>query len=281
MKDGRTITTIILVSALLGAGGASAGPPEAVQWVLATVKATGAGGEQFQSALVLSNPSKDDVSVDLKYLPQSPLDSKFTANGANQAPETIKVNLGGGQTLRIEDVLGTRFTQRAPHGIAAGAILMEASAPVAVLSQTFNVAARSCDGRPGTFGFTIPGARFDDLVSPFESALLPGLAFGPTGSPGFRSNVIFLNTGDRTTTVLVKLYRGSGQLVGERTYTLLPFASAQQGNIAASFGVGGAADANLFLTATVEPGGSPILVGASVIDNVIGSINFVAATKVP
>lgn len=255
--------------------------PEPLQWVLATVKATGAGGEQFQSALVLSNPTKDSVSVDLSYLPQSPLDAKFVANGANPSPETLKITVGAGETRRLEDVLGTRFAERAPHGIAAGAIVMEATAPVVILSQTFNVAARTCDGRQGTFGFTIPGASFGDLISPLETALLPGLAVGPTGSPGFRSNVIFLNTGNRPTSILVKLYRGNGSLVGERVYGLMPYASAQQGNIGASFGLGSTTDSNLYITATVEPGGSPILIGASVIDNVIGSINFVPASKMP
>ena len=48
--------------------------PATKQWVLATAKATGAGGESFVSSLRIVNPGTATANVTLSYLAQSPIE---------------------------------------------------------------------------------------------------------------------------------------------------------------------------------------------------------------
>lgn len=259
---------------------AAAETPATTQWVLATAKATGKNGEDFVSSLRIVNPTSQAAAVDLTYFAQSPIDGGFAAAGDNSGAPTVRVAVGPGETLRVEDVLGSKFdASRAPFGISAGGIRVDSDVPVSVLSRTFVANARSAAGVPGTYGFTIPAQVAAQTLSAGETGWLAYAAASPSGTSGFRTNVIFLNTGARTTVATVALLRADGTPVAPaRDYTLAPYGAAQQGDVGTSFGAG-TAETNLRVAVTVKSGG-PLAFGASLIDNAISSIAYLPPAKV-
>ncbi len=264
---------------LLLRGPAAADTPATTQWILATAKATGRGGEEFVSSLRIANPLPRTANVDLTYLAQSPLDGTFSATGDNGAAPKVRVTVGPGETLAVEDVLGTTFAgQAAPFGIPAGGIRVDSDVPVSVLSRTFVANARSASGVPGTFGFSIPAQAPAQTVSAGETAWLTYVSSSPSTTTGLRTNLILLNTGSATTVANVALVRGDGTPAAPaRDYTLGRASAAQQGDIGASFGLAGT-ETNLRVVVTVKSGG-PLAIGASLIDNAISSIAYIPPVK--
>jgi hypothetical protein len=272
-------TPLAGLALLLLGGPAVADTPATTQWVLATAKATGRGGEEFVSSLRIVNPFSQAATVDLTYLAQSPIDATLAATGDNGAAPKVRVTVGPGETLAIEDLLGTTFAgQAAPFGIPAGGVRVDSDIPVSVLSRTFVANARSATGTPGTFGFSIPAQVAAQAVSAGETAWLTYVSSSPSASNGFRTNLILLNTGTGSAVVSVALARGDGTLVAPaRDYTLGRLSAAQQGDVGAAFGLA-AADTNLRIIVTGKSGG-PVAIGASLIDNAISSVAYVPPVK--
>ncbi|MBK8594242.1 MAG: hypothetical protein IPN83_01380 [Holophagales bacterium] len=264
---------------LLLRGPAAADTPATTQWILATARATGRGGEEFVSSLRIVNPFPQAANVDLTYLAQSPFDAAFSATGDNGAAAKVRVTVGPRATLAIEDVVGTTFAGlAAPFGIQAGGLRVDSDIPVSVLSRTFVANARSSTGAAGTFGFSIPAQSASQTVAAGETAWLPYVSSSPSASSGFRTNVILLNTGPASTVVNVALLRGDGsEAAPPRDYTLGRASTAQQTDVGASFGVPGT-ETNLRVVVTVRSGG-PVAIGASLIDNAISSIAYLPPAK--
>lgn len=264
---------------VLAGATASADTPTTTQWILATARATGRGGEEFVSALRIANPSSQAARVELTYFAQSPIDGSFSATGDNGSAPKVTLTVPAGATLAVEDVVGTTFAgKEAPFGISAGGLRVDSDLPVSVLSRTYVANARSASGVPGTFGFSIPAQVAAQTVGREETGWLTFVSSSPASSSGFRTNLILLNTGASTTVLTVTLLRGDGSVAGSRDYTLGRLSAAQQGDVAASFGVG-AADTNLRVAVTVKSGG-PVAIGASLIDNAISSIAYLPPVKV-
>jgi hypothetical protein len=263
---------------VLAGATASADTPATTQWVLATARATGRGGEEFLSALRIANPGPQAARVELTYLAQSPIDGSFSATGDNGAAPKVALTVGAGETLAVEDVVGTTFAgKEAPFGIPAGGIRVDSDVPVSVLSRTFVANARSASGVPGTFGFSIPAQVAAQAIARGETGWLTYVSASPSSSSGFRTNLILLNTGASAAVLTVSLLRGDGSAAGSRDYTLGPFSAAQQGDVAASFDAG-SAGTNLRVAVTVKSGG-PVAIGASLIDNAISSIAYLPPVK--
>ena len=180
-----------------------------------------------------------------------------------------------GQTLAIDDLLGSRF------GVSgAGGVRFESRLPVSVLSQTLNVNARSASGVAGTYGFAIPGQTADQAVSAGDTAYVPYVSSSPDGSAtGYRTNLFLLSTNPSARSVVtVRLAAADGTTLGQADYTLGKGSQTQINRIAAVFGYS-ALDTNLTAWVTVKSGG-PVVTGASVIDNAIGSISYSPPFKV-
>jgi hypothetical protein len=251
--------------------------PSTKQWVLATAKATGAGGEQFVSSLRIVNPGTAAANVTLTYLAQSPIDGSNAATGDNTGAASVTVQVPAGQMLPIEDVIGTKFAGAAPFGIVAGGIKVISDQPVSVLSRTYVGNAVSSTGKPGTYGFSIPAQVDAQAIAVGDVGFVPYIAASPDRTSGFRCNFIMLNTVGASTVLTVALKKADGTVIGTRDYTLGKFSAAQQGDIAASFGYAGP-DQNLFVVVTVKSGG-PVVIGTSIIDNAISSLNYAPPTK--
>jgi len=269
--------SVMAILALILAVPALGDTPATQQWVLATAKTTGVGGAQFVSSLRIVNPGSTLANVTLTYLPQSPIDSTYSAIGDNTNAFSVAVQVPAGQMLPIEDVIGSLFNGSGPFGIVAGGIYVASDQPVSVLSRTYVSNAVSSTGVPGTYGFSIPAQVVDQAISAGDTAYIPYIAASPNETSGFRCNFILLNTVGTTSVVNVALKQRDGTVIGQRSYTLGNFSAAQQGNIAASFGYSGP-DQDLFIAATVTSGG-PVVLGTSIIDNAISSLNYAPPTK--
>lgn len=257
---------------------AAADSPARTQWILATAKALGQGGEQFVSSLRIVNPGTASASVTVTYLAQSPIDGSNTAGGDNSAAPSAHLTIPAGQTLAVEDVLGTLFgSALAPFGVPAGGLKVTSDLPVSVLSRTFVANAVSAAGVPGTYGFSIPAQVDEQAIWPGDTGYVSYVAASPDSHSGFRSNFILLNTSSTPAVVNVDLRKGDGTSVGNRDYNLGKLSAAQAGNLSGSFGYTGP-DTNLTAVVTVKSGG-PVVVGCSIIDNAISSIAYASPTK--
>ena len=275
----RARLPLLAAALLLPVGLAPADAPARSQWVLATAKATGQGGEQFVSSLRIVNPGAEAAKVTVTYLAQSPIDGSNTASGDNSGAPTAQLAVAGGETLAVEDVLGALFgASLSPFGIPAGGLHVTSDRPVSVLSRTFVANARSSTGVPGTYGFSIPAQVEAQAVSPGDTAFVSYVAASPDARSGFRSNFIMLNTTSSPAVVSVDLRKGDGTSVGHRDYSLGKLSAAQAGNLSGSFGYGGP-DTNLTAVVTVKSGG-PVVVGCSIIDNAISSIAYAPPSKI-
>lgn len=269
-------TLVVTLCALALSLGAHADSPAARQWILSSAKATGAGGEQFVTSVRIVNPNAVAATVSLTYLAASTLDGSGSATGDNSTAAPVSVTVPAGQTLAIEDIVSSRF------GVVSGAggIKVETSSltPVSVLSRTFVANARNAQGVPGTYALSIPGQTADDAVGVGDTVYIPYISASPSATAGFRSNLILLNTVSANTVVTVKLAKGDGSTVATKDYTLGKQSQTQVNNLAAAFGTT-AEDTNLTAVITVKSGG-PVVVGATIIDNAISSLNYASPSKV-
>lgn len=248
--------------------------PSTENWVVTSAKATGAHGEEFVTSLRIVNGGSATATATVKLLAQTPLDSSGNALTDNTGGPTATVTVGAGQTLQIDDVLGTKFSA----GGAAG-LLVTSDQPVVVLSQTLVANARSATGTPGTYGFAIPAQTLTNAVAKGETAWVPYVSGTPdSATTGYRTNLFLLSGNSSTpTTVHVRLVRGDGSVVGEHDYQLGKLSQTQVNRIAAAFG-SQAPDTNMTAVVTVTAGG-PVFLGASVIDNATSSILYTPPAK--
>ena len=253
----------------------AADTPATLQWLVTSAKATGAGGEQFVTSIRVVNPNPTSTSVDLFFLPASAIDGSGSALGDNSNPAKTSFTVPAGQSFAIEDVLGSKF-----NATGAGGLRVESRLPVSVLSQTLNASARSASGVPGTFGFAIPAQTADQAVSQGDTAYVPYISSAPDGaSVGYRTNLFLLSANSSVPTVVnVRLARADGTTLGQADTTLGKGSQTQINRIASQFGYS-ASDTNLVAWVTVKSGG-PVVTGASVIDNAIGSISYAPPFKV-
>jgi len=249
-------------------------------WVVTSAKAVGRNGELFISSVRIVNDSAAAATVDITYYPAVKLDTGTgTALGDNTlAGQSRTFNVPAGQTLALDDILGTHF------GITSGSgglkIESRNLVPLSTLSQILVANAVSADGKPGTYGFAIPGQVLDNAIGIGETGYVTYLSSPVADRQGYRSN-LFLQSASSTeeTVVNVRLVKGSnGALVGTpRDIRLGKLVQTQINGIASFFGYT-EPDTNLTAIVTVTSGG-PVFTGASVNDNATGSQIYSPPTK--
>jgi len=264
--------------------------PATTQWVVTSAKASG-GGNDYVTSLRIVNPNATAAPVDMYFLAASSLDGSNNALGDNSGAAKVSVTVPANQTLALDNVLALTFGLTGP-GNYAGGIRVEAPGtdslgrPLAVwvLSQTLVVNAKNQAGTPGTNGFAIPSQNQDQVVAVGETAYVPYISGSPSTTPpsGYRTNLFLLSAnGTGSTVVNVTLRKSDGTSAGTKTLTLGKFSQTQINGIANFFGYTPAAsDTNMTAIVTVTSGG-PVAIGASVIDNAIGSISYSPAVKIP
>jgi hypothetical protein len=281
MSIRRTLALAAFVALWILPAALFADTPATTQWVVTSAKASG-GGNDYVTSLRIVNPNATAAPVDLYFLPQSG-DGSLDNSGAQPVRVTVLAN----QTLKLDDVLATKFGVTGAGGIRVEAPGTDAGGrPLAVwvLSQTLVVNAKSSTGVSGTNGFAIPSQNQDQLVALGETAYVPYISGSPSTAPpsGYRTNLFLLSANGTSNTVVdVTLRKSDGTSAGTKTITLGKFSQTQINGIADFFGYTPAAtDTNMTALVTVTSGG-PVATGASVIDNAIGSISYSPPVKIP
>lgn len=158
----------------------------------ATAKLAGQAGTDWRSDLVVTNVGDAATTVTIQA---------WLRDQANPAPAERTLRLAPMAGEVVEDVLGELFAL--PSG-AAASMLIEAPAPLAIGSRTYNTTV------DGTYGQSIPAAALTSAFGPGQPAFVTGLVEGPEA----RSNLGLVNISDDEITVQAEFFDTGGTALG-------------------------------------------------------------------
>ncbi len=212
-------------------------------WIMAVSAATGVAGTEWRSDLVLANPARQPAVVQVELI------------GLGTRPG-LEVNLAGGETKRIVDVLGD-----GGFGLSGNAALhLRTDLPVFAHARIYNQASE------GSFGQLLTAAPASYGLRGDEIGLLPMLA----GPEGFRSNVGFVNPTLAEQRLQLEILNDDGQLIASHAVDLEAGQRVQLGQVVST--------ASAWGRVQLVAGDGPVLVYGSVIDVATGdptTINMV------
>lgn len=168
----------------------------------------GHGGSSWRSDVELHNPRPDPLDCTLELVARD-------MPGID--PTRIEVTIGAASSLRLPDVLDTRFGFE-----GAGALTVDpGDGVIMVSSRTY------ADGTTGTYGQSVPGLRATDAIHGFETGRLIQLRHRPGLENGFRTNIGLVSRCRHEMEVVVDLHLGSGERVGAEIVVLPPQGAVQ------------------------------------------------------
>lgn len=228
------------------------GHPNEVQGlVLAAASTSGFQDTRWRTDLVLHNPTDEADFVRVYFLEHDRPDNR-------QSPGTL-VNLHPGQTVVIEDVVGSLFSLEE----VAGALWVENTWQNLLTTRTYT---SSQNG--GTYGQGIPSIyRNTGPCEPTSQVLL-----GLQQTDGFRTNIGVLNSAGWADSPSLKIFSSDGDYVGQVNTELGPFGVHQINNVLDKVD-GGATDYGYAVLDTCHW----IKAYASVIDNQTGDAVYLPA----
>jgi len=210
----RLTVSGILLACLLGVA-----PPAHAQFVTGLhlipviARLHGAQGTFWKSDVAISNVGTAPAQVQAAF---------FREHQTNQFPMSlpVKATIPAGETLVVEDVLGTWF---ASEGDTKGALLLlspSEGASLAVTSRTYNAA-----DPKGTYGQAVPSA-FLNMIFGVGQAIVPGVR----NDDDYRSSIGILNIGPKAAIAHITFFDASGKAVAEQAKTIPSF-SLEQWNV--------------------------------------------------
>jgi len=219
-------------------------------WAVAGIAETeGLGETRWKSDLAILNPGTGAASIDLLYRHDG-------------VEETASVTVAGGQVVELVNVAVDTFG--APD--SAGVVTVHSSNELIVTSRTYN------DTPDGTFGQFIAGVEGSEGIVQADEAVLSQLA----GNDDFRTNIGFVNFGSAGVRATIRLFDGSGAVVGSEISQIVPPADWLQRNRV--FHVAGASDCDGCYAVVDFTGTGPLWTYASVVDEVSGDPTTIPMT---
>ncbi len=194
----RRVALFAALVALTAAASAALTPGTLVV-VPAAARGAGAGTSVWQMDLVLINDGSASATVRLTWLER---------NTDNTGAAPVTVTVPAGQTLVIEDVIGTRLGRQS----GAGAILVTSNRPVAATSRIYNLQSGV------TFGQGFDGLSAAAAVAAGAGTTIAGLR----QDAGSRSNV-FAVAGPNGASFTLTGRTPAGSGLGSRTVTVPPW----------------------------------------------------------
>jgi len=218
-----------------------------ISLIAAVAKASGAEDSFFLTDVDLNNISSEtDVEYLFRWLPRGENNSEPT--------ESDVFTLGAGESIRIEDVLGSIFGIE-PN--AVGALAIAASTPdLIAMSRTYNIPTTKA---AGTFGQALPAVAVDDLIMSGTSQRIIFMS----ENDDFRANLGCVNGTDSTLEVLIDLYDAAGTSLETKTMTLRSWSNKQLNRILSSY-----EPVNGYVDVRSETEGGKFYCYGSVLDNV-------------
>jgi hypothetical protein len=205
----------------------------------------GKNGAQFYTTVWATNLTSAPQTFTFQFL---------KGGQSNATPASFGDTLAPGQTRMYENVVETKL------GLAnaLGAARITSDGEIFVSERIYDQAPGDDLGK--TVGLFFAGVPKTFSISAGQSASIQGVNQG--GSEDFRYNFALVETGGGSPTVSVQVFDGSGALLGQKSYPMLPYEQLQPG---VGEVVPGIATTNARITATVTGGtGSVLLAGAQV-----------------
>ncbi len=241
--------SVIVVAILCCATAVWAAPKQAPRLLIPAAASTpGLAGSHWRTDLVLHNPSDVAAEIVVELIPTG------QAGGLDE-PEWVVLPdpLGAGETVVIEDVLGTHFPDHSTGALVVVGRHTAGPVPLVASSRTWTPESEGI----GTLGQGINGLPWvgGDLMSDERS--LPNLE----SSEAFRTNVGIVNpTWIYEQTFAVEIFDASGESEGILYYGLQPRAHIQVNDILARLGLSGAGYSAVVRRVNwsdITPGGIP------------------------
>lgn len=173
-------------------------------WAVAGIAETeGLGETRWKSDLAILNPESQEAAIDLVYRHDG-------------VEEVASMTVGGGEVTELVNVAVDTF------GVpdSSGVVEVQSRTELIVTSRTYN------DTPEGTFGQFIAGVKGLDGFVSADEAVLSQLA----GNDDFRTNIGFVNFGVSGVRARIRLFDGSGAVVGDEISQIVPAADWVQRN---------------------------------------------------
>jgi len=248
-RDSKTIDVLAI-------GGCGA------QIIPAAAHKDGAGGTHWRTDLILFNPTSSGVQAELDFIQY--------VYGQPPFP-TVSVTVPSGAEMRLDDVLGTSFGLSEVYG----GIAVESEPSLMCSSRTY-----TDGGDAGTAGQSVPSFSSDDAVRAGEEVYVFPLA----RNAAYRSNLGVVNISNQQYWVDVKIFDHFGNLLGEDSYYILPWAAFQKSDIVGLFTPDDQEGAFAVVSAAFDltPPDVPLFFAyGSVVDNRTGDPVFYPAQRFP
>lgn len=241
-----------LVLAVVATALQPARPAAAEEYILlSSAFSGGLNGAAYRTRVRLLNQGTNPVTVNARFFDQS-------SGSTHDAPPLV---VRGRDQVSLENAIPTLFARQLG---AYGPILFETSAPLVIGSTVSNVNACQTGAASGQWLPAIPP----------DQAMLAGaigqLIVSEKRDSGDRTNIVFVNPGEETATVTVKIHRGGSVAVlavrtlepmGPRGFRQLPLDAAEFP------GLRGTTAENVWIEFSSD---RPVLSYATVINNMSG-----------
>ncbi|MEW5878748.1 MAG: hypothetical protein AB1751_11865 [Acidobacteriota bacterium] len=226
------------------AGSQQLAPASFSYWLPVVAHGLGLVGTNWRTDLGLLNRSGATANVELRF---------YGKNGLR----TGSISVANNTQLILEDVVGQLGVYS-----DSGALEVRSDHPLRVTSRTYN------QGSSGTYGQAIAAYMPGEGLSAGESAWLPQLM----ENASYRCNIGVTNTGAAPASVTAFLYDGSGNELGQYSYTLNPGEWKQE----RAFERRGLTDLSRAYAKVQVNSGSGVIAYASIVDNTTGDATTIA-----
>jgi len=254
------LVTLAALLCGLAARPAICGFPATEVFLPAVGRAPGANGAQIYTTVGATNLTQVSETFTFHFLKQGQSNAAAQApiarsqTGAALASASFSDTLAPGETKVYENIVESKL------GLSGviGAARIVSSGEIFVAERIFNQ--NPGDDLGKTEGMFFTGVPKGFSISAGESASVQAADQG--GSENFRTNFVLVETGGGSPTVNVQVFDGSGTMLGQKAYPLLPYEQIlpNVGDV-----VPGIATTNARITATVTGGtGSAILALAQI-----------------
>jgi len=260
-RAGRSLFSCLLLSAGISPAFAGFGSTEV--FLPAVGRAPGNNGAQIYSTVWATNLTQATETFTFHFLKEgqanltslAPTRMQVGRDGA-LPPGTFADTLAPGETKVYENVVETKL------GLsnAIGAARIVSSGEIFVAERIFNQTPG--DDLGATQGMFFAGVPKAFSISAGQSASVQGVNQG--GSENFRSNFALVETGGGNPTVNVQVFDGSGTLLGQKAYSMLPYELILPG---VADVVPAIATTNARITATVTGGTGSVLLALAQVAN--------------
>ncbi|MFI5166832.1 MAG: hypothetical protein ACHQQS_09455 [Thermoanaerobaculales bacterium] len=178
---------------------------------------------------------------------------------SNTSPAVVNVTIAPGQSQQLTDIFNDNFHLDSVFG----ALRLRSNVAITAFARTYDSNVHTSKGVGGA-GQDLPGVPFQNGIISGQNTVLAGLAQDAGGV--WRSNFGMVEVVGQNCTVQADVLDGSGNVLGTKTYQLLPFEAIQPSitDIGAPLGT------NQRVRLTVTGGNGGIIGFGSLLDNTTG-----------